>query len=523
MPARTDEQKAALVERILRGELTPAQVRADQGLSESELRQWVRVYRREARRVIDEQLTAALCAQGLEVDDLPATEFSGTLDSIAVADLIQTIQYGRKDAQIRIEHEGEQSHIWCVEGDVIDAQSSQLSGSGAVYRLLSLRQGRVHADFSPVGRARAIHASTQALLLESAKRYDECRQIRERLGDTSAVYVASPSAPSESEIEPEQAQVLHAFDGSRSVDEVVHHSALPDLETLSIVARLLEQRWLTLETAVRAQRQALVRQSQPSGELSFLPLAASLRARLSRPHSHGGRLWASAVAGISVVLGAFAIGFWSAQTERTRVSALALPGSASGAAGAPCPRDMSPISGRFCISMSEVTAGEYRACAAAGACDPVVVGAVTPDPQRVADARDGVATHCNGGDPARQEYPMNCVTFQQARRYCEWRGARLPSDAEWTFAAGEASRDQSGVRDLLGSVSEWTSGRVRGESASHGREVAREYERYVVLGAGFKASANAATPSRLYMNANAQGRDVGFRCAHDLAGPSVAP
>jgi len=185
---------------------------------------------------------------------------------------------------------------------------------------------------------------------------------------------------------------------------------------------------------------------------------------------------------------------------------------------------MSPVSGRFCLSMGEVTAGEYRACAAAGACDAVGVGAATPDLARVADARDVVATHCNGGDPARQGYPMNCVTFQQARRYCEWRGARLPSDAEWTLAAGEASSGKSAVRDLLSSVSEWTSGRARGESTSQGREVALGHERYVVLGAGFKPSANAATPSRLYMNANAQGRDVGFRCAHDLEGPSsVAP
>jgi hypothetical protein len=130
--AVSDEQMAALVGQILRGELTPREACESEGLSEVDLKRWVRAYTRAARRAVDDQVAAALAAQGLEVDERPATEFSGSLDSMALSGLIQTIQYGKKDAQIRVEQDGERSQIWCMDGDIVDATSASLGGSAAV-------------------------------------------------------------------------------------------------------------------------------------------------------------------------------------------------------------------------------------------------------------------------------------------------------------------------------------------------------------------------------------------------------
>src|SRR5262245_1509646 len=133
----SDERKAALVGQILRGELTPQEACQNERLSEAELKSWVRDYTRAARRAIDNQVAAALAAHGLEVDDDPITEFSGNLGSVGLPELIQTIQLGKEDAHIRIDHDGQQSELWCEEGDIIDACSAQLTGSAAVYRMLS--------------------------------------------------------------------------------------------------------------------------------------------------------------------------------------------------------------------------------------------------------------------------------------------------------------------------------------------------------------------------------------------------
>lgn len=70
----------------------------------------------------------------------------------------------------------------------------------------------------------------------------------------------------------------------------------------------------------------------------------------------------------------------------------------------------------FQIDRVEVTVAAYRACARAGAC--------APEPLLVADTRF-----------VAPDLPITSVTWAEAQRFCAWRGARLPTEAEWERAA----------------------------------------------------------------------------------------
>lgn len=180
----------------------------------------------------------------------------------------------------------------------------------------------------------------------------------------------------------------------------------------------------------------------------------------------------------------------------------------------------------FAIDRTEVTVAAYRACVEAGACTP-------PD----------VAESCNWAQPERALHPINCVDWEQAKAYCAFHGARLPTEWEWekaargsegrrnpwgdaladcrlavidegggnacgagdtTFAVGSrpAGATPEGVLDLIGNVWEWTAS-VRDGSPSP-----------VVRGGAFYTEPNEARASYLLrFKGSGRGSFVGLRCA----------
>lgn len=95
----------------------------------------------------------------------------------------------------------------------------------------------------------------------------------------------------------------------------------------------------------------------------------------------------------------------------------------------------------FEIGRTEVTVGAYRACVNAGACTPPVGLRESDEPRSTPDCKEQLAAECNFARSDRETHPVNCLTFAQAERYCQYRGSRMPTEAEWEFAAfGESRR-----------------------------------------------------------------------------------
>ena len=87
----------------------------------------------------------------------------------------------------------------------------------------------------------------------------------------------------------------------------------------------------------------------------------------------------------------------------------------------------------FWIDIHEVTVFEYALCIEKGAC-------TLPDTISE-DCSDHVGKQPNAeynnwiNKSVRKDHPINCVTWHQAKTYCEWLGKRLPTEAEWEKAA----------------------------------------------------------------------------------------
>jgi formylglycine-generating enzyme required for sulfatase activity len=88
----------------------------------------------------------------------------------------------------------------------------------------------------------------------------------------------------------------------------------------------------------------------------------------------------------------------------------------------------------YCMDKTEVTVAAYRACSDGGGCKRAPLenswAEITSAEHKAYDPL------CNARDAsARGQHPINCVDWEQAENFCREQDKRLPTEAEWEFAA----------------------------------------------------------------------------------------
>jgi hypothetical protein len=180
---------------------------------------------------------------------------------------------------------------------------------------------------------------------------------------------------------------------------------------------------------------------------------------------------------------------------RATASAASPPPAASARAAPACPPDMAAIGGPrpFCIDRREVTVQAYRSCDGCGQAKE----AYWPGPTFTDAAKLEQSNNCTNTRPGLDNYPINCVSHQDAAAYCTRAGKRLPRMEEWRAARSSITfcTEVGGVCPLF----EWSA-----DPASL---------------AGYRATRGPSFRHASTLEGSnievARNDDLGFRCARD--------
>ena len=206
----------------------------------------------------------------------------------------------------------------------------------------------------------------------------------------------------------------------------------------------------------------------------------------------------------------------------------------------------------YYIDKTEVTVAAYQNCVKKG-----INGQRCTIPRKY-NSRNDYEKHCNYGRKNYGKHPINCITWTQAKRFCELHNKSLPSEAQWERAAKmhendiypwgnksptsrlaifAGSRDTNkgtapvasknpnahGLYDMAGNVWEWVQDcyssktySLRKNDMTNPIQESCSSSRYIVRGGSFGYDAQLLRASdRNGLDANTWVRFTGFRCVRN--------
>lgn len=177
--------------------------------------------------------------QRIATESLARTRFSGSLEDVAVVDLLQTIAISGKSGVAVVRRGDREAQLYFRSGQLVDAEVGDLRGEEAVYRTITWTTGTFDLEFRPVDRTAAIEATMNALLMEGLRRVDELGRLAEQLPPENTVIDIDHDAllGRLNEIPDELNGILRLIDGKRTLLDLIDGSPFDDLSTLTVLSK----------------------------------------------------------------------------------------------------------------------------------------------------------------------------------------------------------------------------------------------------------------------------------------------
>jgi hypothetical protein len=167
----------------------------------------------------------------------PGKGFSGRLEDMMLADLLQALQIGKKSAMVRVHCDHRDGSIVMKNGELLTASLGDSNPEQALLRMFTWKKGNFRVDLREVDQSRDFDLSGDELIQMGNRHCAEWDRIAVKLPDMETkITSAKGDLSSLSVIQRKQLQELN---GHTTLVDFIEGFELPDLEALQITADLL--------------------------------------------------------------------------------------------------------------------------------------------------------------------------------------------------------------------------------------------------------------------------------------------
>lgn len=163
--------------------------------------------------------------------------FQGSLSELPLPDIVQLVSVGGKTGRFVLTREGQQGVIYLKNGQIIHAETPDMSGEEAVYSLAIWDQGEFQFEPGESDAEQTIDKSNTSLLMEAARRLDEWRVLAKKIPSIDMVPVlrSDPDRKDQITLGPREWDLVTRIDGRSSISEIAEKIASTGFEVAKVL------------------------------------------------------------------------------------------------------------------------------------------------------------------------------------------------------------------------------------------------------------------------------------------------
>jgi hypothetical protein len=163
----------------------------------------------------------------------------GSLTSINLADIIQLVSNSNQSGRfILTRTSGQQGMIYLKKGEIIHAEADVFKGEDAIFTLIAWDEGEFIFEEGAFDTPTSIQRPITSLLMEAARRIDEWKLLRKKIGSIDAI-------PEFNEIDRQERRkislstmewvIIAKIDGKRNINQISKECAVNIFDTARII------------------------------------------------------------------------------------------------------------------------------------------------------------------------------------------------------------------------------------------------------------------------------------------------